>query len=440
MTHPAQDQLIALLKQKGTGKTMSKALSASQCALFQDLLLNTHADTVTKATLLIAFFMLKNTPDEQAFFEELSANYVQRVPAACFFLFNPQQPSDYPELQRCLYQVMAGQALHETDCYTVCKACLDPGVPDIFKACLLEGLRLKEESPTENRVFLAYFYQQTQRLEAKVPLLLDIASAYDGFNRHPNLLLALAPLLASCGFPVLLHGLKTVSPKFGLTLHRSLLAFGKDPLHTMERAVAAIEDPSLGWAYCDQAVFFPALHALVSCRNAMVKRPVLATIEKFLCPIQTTGKHILVTGYTHPAYRDKTRTLLNTLPHCADYVFVRGIEGASFAPADRRCPVITKHKPDTFASPDTYNLSFPAIPEKNPAITLEQNKHAIEEALTDASSFYSRWLCYNALFILDHLTLVSCTKTLQTSLQTAITSGRAWSHFQRYPDLVEPML
>ena len=53
-----QEQLIGLLKQKGTGKTMSKSLTVTQCKLATDFLLSANCSLTTKTTLLMAFLML----------------------------------------------------------------------------------------------------------------------------------------------------------------------------------------------------------------------------------------------------------------------------------------------------------------------------------------------------------------------------------------------
>ena len=51
-------------------------------------------------------------------------------------------------------------------------------------------------------------------------------------------------------------------------------------------------------------------------------------------------KNFLTTGYTHPAYRETTRSLLSSHPHVSEFLFFRGVEGSSQLPTDKRAPYI----------------------------------------------------------------------------------------------------
>ena len=84
----AQHDLVSLVKIKGVGKTMSKSLSPEQLDQASTLLLDTSTEDATKATLLVAFLMLENTPEEQHWFNILKTHYKTRVPQACYFLFD----------------------------------------------------------------------------------------------------------------------------------------------------------------------------------------------------------------------------------------------------------------------------------------------------------------------------------------------------------------
>ena len=56
------------------------------------------------------------------------------------------------------------------------------------------------------------------------------------------------------------------------------------------------------------------------------KRPVLATVEKFLQPIVTSQRNIMLTGYA-PPYRQKTIDLIQSLPQQTDAFIVRVLKG-----------------------------------------------------------------------------------------------------------------
>ena len=143
--------------------------------------------------------MLDNTPVEQNCLEYIKQNY-QHCPDSCHFLFNPHSQTTNTRLVNCAHHILAKKDLSESQLTYVTKAILNPDIANPYKAAILEGLRLKEESEQENNFFLTYFYQQAQRTHVNVPILIDLATAYDGFNRHPNMVLAIAPLLAAIEF------------------------------------------------------------------------------------------------------------------------------------------------------------------------------------------------------------------------------------------------
>ena len=432
----SQEELVKLVKIKGIGKTMSKSLDSSQLTLCTQLLLDPKAHMATKTTLLVAFLMLNNTPDEQQWINDIKSDFKHKIPTECYFLFIKPLESNHKELISCIYNVIDKKNLSETELDLCCRAILDPSTPDYYKSALLEALRLKEESKEENAYFLKYFYSKTNHHKVNCPLLIDIASAYDGFNRYPNLLLGLAILLGSVGFPSILHGCKEVSPKFAHTIHKLLKLLKKNPLYSNKEVQHKLEDPSVAWAYIDQSISFPDFHDLVDVRTDLVKRPILASIEKFMQPFVADSTYI-VTGFTHPAYRKKTIELLSCLPHCSDFLFVRGIEGSALAPIDRRCPTIYSTKKQTqiiedFSSPIDYAIKKDESCIANKELTINESVEILKEGLSSSTSMTGQWLVYSALLILDKLNLITDPKTMKTKLEQAIDSKKCLSHLNNY--------
>ena len=430
-----QANLVLLLKQKGTGKTMSKSLSIAQCDELSTYLSDPECFIATKTTILMAFLMLDHTNDEASWFAKLQSTYKNLIPKECFFLFDSTIQTPSPILQTCIYKLTRHQSLSHDELEPALSACLEIATPTYMIAAFLEGLRLKEESEEENAFFLTYLWQHAKHTTLEIPLLIDLATAYDGFNRHPNLLLALATLLASIGFPSIIHGCKDVSPKFGITLHKLLLEAKKDPLKSIDSISQCLQDRSIAWGYCDQSLSFSALHALRECRSEMVKRPVLATVEKFLQPFLSYHQNFLVTGYTHPAYRSKTSLLLDRLSHCDGYTFVRGVEGSPFAPLDRRCPIIANISSDVyegFSSPEDFGFTKCDDFSPDTGITTAQSLSVTLTALKDSRSLAAQWVIYNALMIVNSLKLTDSIDTTKHQLIESIDSGLALSHWNRY--------
>ena len=234
---------------------------------------------------------------------------------------------------------------------------------------------------------------------------LDFAqSLLDGFNRHYFVLPFVSALLGSIGVPCLLHGVEAVGPKYGITPFKLLQSAGLNPLKSINDVSHAIETPSIGWGYCDQTVYSPLLSSLIPLRHAMVKRPILATIEKFLLPILATNDTHLITGYTHPPYRQTTDYLLSQLPALSKRLICRGTEGSCQLPLDRRAPTLFLNKNENisdFVRPTNYGIDeqdrFDPIPE----ISCDNILHEGVLALQGIENLVYSMILYQSMVILD---------------------------------------
>jgi anthranilate phosphoribosyltransferase len=199
---------------------------------------------------------------------------------------------------------------------------IDPVRAGIF----LIALRMKRETPEENRGVLQAILDSREAVIAEVDDLVDIADPYDGYNRTLPASPFLAPLLAESGIPAFSHGLNEVGPKYGVTHRHVLAAAGVDVDIDSAGAAARLADAAIGWAYVDQANYAPGLHDLIALRQRMVKRSVITTVEVLARPIRGRQRTHFVTGYVHkpypPVYADLAR-------HAGfdSALIVRGVEG-----------------------------------------------------------------------------------------------------------------
>ena len=133
-----------------------------------------------------------------------------------------------------------------------------------------------------------------------------------------------------------------MGPKFGATHHRVLAACGAPVASTPQEVGARLADPGVGWAYCDQSVFNPRLHALAELRSLIVKRPALATVEVMAGPVRGRRRTHVVTGYVHKPYA----RIYMALARCAGFdsaLIVRGIEGGIVPSLRQGAKVWTYH-------------------------------------------------------------------------------------------------
>ncbi len=206
------------------------------------------------------------------------------------------------------------------------RAVLDGAVDPVRAAVFLIALRMKRETDDENLGILDAVRETTGTVTAPVDEIVDLSDPYNGFNRNLPVSAFLPAVLAACGVPAVSHGVETVGPKFGATHHRVLAAGGAPVASTPAEVCARLADPETGWAYCDQSVFNPKLHALAGLRSLIVKRPALTTVEVMAGPVRGRRHTHMVTGYVHKPY---ARIYLRLAREAGfdSALIVRGIEG-----------------------------------------------------------------------------------------------------------------
>lgn len=199
---------------------------------------------------------------------------------------------------------------------------IDPVRAGIF----LIALRMKRETPEENRGVLQAILDTREGVVAEVDDVVDIADPYDGYNRTIPASPFLAPLLAELGIPAVSHGLNAVGPKYGVTHRHVLAAAGVDVDLSSADAAARLTDPAAGWTYVDQANYAPGLHDLIELRQRMVKRSVITTVEVLARPISGRLRTHFVTGYVHKPYPP---VYANLARHAGfdSALIIRGVEG-----------------------------------------------------------------------------------------------------------------
>ncbi len=208
----------------------------------------------------------------------------------------------------------------------VMRALLSGDADPVQAGVYLIALRMKRETDDENRGSLQAILEATDRAEAAVDELLDIADPYDGFTRGLPVSPFLPAVLAALGVPAFSHGLETVGPKYGITHRKVLRAAGVDVDRTPEQVAAQLADPDIGWGYVDQSRFCAPLYALLPLRQRIVKRPVLTTVEVLAHPIRARRKTHFMSGYVHKPY-PRIYALLARHTGFDSMLLVRGVEG-----------------------------------------------------------------------------------------------------------------
>lgn len=179
---------------------------------------------------------------------------------------------------------------------------LNRSVSDVQAGVFLIAARMKLETVEENIGYWRALERTTVQRTVGLEHLLQIADPFDGFNRVPYCGFFAMPVLAAMGLPA--YGFSTASlpPKYGITFEDLLTGHYKvREDDSLERRAAILEEFQFGYIAAGQC--HPSLEALRQLRVEIVKRPMLATLEKMLLPLRTAdGKNYLATGYFHKGY------------------------------------------------------------------------------------------------------------------------------------------
>ena len=431
-----QNKLIQLLKKKGVGPTMQKQLTKDELAELSDLFTQPDINITTKATMLTAILTLEKNPDERAWLEQLKLNPSDKLPIELLPLLNPTDNS-HPLLP-AIHKAIQHNDLTKSECLTHFESVFNETVPTYLKASFLEAERLKRESPTENQTCFDIMWSHSQHHTTSCPILIDFANAYDGMNRNLYLTPFIACLLASIGFPCILHGIDEVSPKKGQNPYKLLKLANKNPLLPPEEVISQLENPDIGWGYLDQSYSSPTIHSLKECRTLMVKRPILATLEKILQPIRSTQTTLIITSYTHPPYKQKMTDLFNhtysSKKTVTKELLVRGMEGSIQCDIDRRTPYVfmDEEKPPTtdFISPKDIGINEYPRTQPNYDYTEKDSLEAGINALKNTSGYARDLILYNAFIIITLSGLCSKEDAI-TKLNTSLRDGIALNHWEK---------
>ena len=213
--------------------------------------------------------------------------------------------SSEERMQGYLQKIAAGPKLSkdltENEAEDALSLILDEKVSQVRIGVFLIAARMKIETVQEN---IGYWRALQKRISPKkivLDKLLQIADPFDGFQRIPYFGFYAIPVIAEMGLPVYGHSALPLPPKSGITFedllvnHYQVISSGKGELRIQQ-----IQKFKFGFMNTGDCL--PELENLRTIRAEIVKRPMLATLEKILMPLQADGKNFLATTYFHRGY------------------------------------------------------------------------------------------------------------------------------------------
>jgi anthranilate phosphoribosyltransferase len=200
---------------------------------------------------------------------------------------------------------------------------LDNQVSSIRAGVFLIAARMKLETVPENVGYWRALQNRVSSVRIDLDKLLQIADPFDGFERVPYFGFYAISVIAQLGLPVYGHSALPLPPKFGITFEQILQDHYR--ITNLEQRKALLEKHR--FSYLSTADTLPKLEALRSMRTEIVKRPMLATLEKILLPIQAR-ENILATTYFHRGY-EIAFTEIGKLSQFDKVIIGNGMEGTT---------------------------------------------------------------------------------------------------------------
>lgn len=324
MTDKVEKPLNALVKGIqfiGIGKHGSKDLPP---ALLEEILGELRANSAKPVQGGAFFGALANkgiAPHEFVLEEYLGRGLLSQ-PEKLFDRICTDTPAD---LRPVGVKLLSGQALTVVEARQLGEFLFSEQPGDAFRGMAVSILRVRYETDDEylglmqaaRATFAEGFMQPTT-----VPQpLIQLAEPFDGVEHSYVYTPVLAEALHQLGYGVLATVGRSSGPKLTLNAWQVYRSLGAQFLKSNQELLG--QSPRYGWAL-DQRDVSPALDAWVERRQAILKRPFLATLEKVLNP---TGANILITSVFHLTYMEKMVELAGMAGFQAAIVLKRGLEG-----------------------------------------------------------------------------------------------------------------
>ena len=302
----------------------------------------------------------------------------------------------------------------------------DGEATDAQVGAFLMAERMKSETVEELLAFVEEGRARTAKIDSDQNGVLDCAGAYDGRGKSFAATIPTSAVLAALDVPVVLHGSRTLPPKYGVALIDILEELGVPVEKDADQAGDTLKHSQI--AFLDTEAFCPPLHRLRPIREQLGVRSLLNTAEKFLNP---ASADFLIAGVFHSTALDKAAELMMRLGHRKGMV-VQGVDGSEDVPVNRPsgiCIISDGTAEKRLVDPQEYGLKTDMESVK---LSPAEQAAGVVGVLQDATHSYRNFVLWNSAI---RLLLVEKAADLGEGVEMAravLDDGRAWAAFQRW--------
>lgn len=389
-TTTSEPAIRRAIKAVAVGKKGSKPLDEN---LIDELINDFKEDRVTpieRGAFFGALVMKGITPAEQKLESIIAHNafsdFKKMVGAIA---------TDAPDMiQWVCEKLLSGSTLDKQTTYKVGQFLFSDEKGEGARGMIASILRVRYETDEEYEGLLQAVHETIKpEFRHAVPAgkpIIQIAEPFDGCD-HSNMITPLvARNLQDLGYRVVTLCGRNSGPKFGNNIYDIAQQLKGDFLG--KSAALSDEPKAFGW-FLKQKDLSDALDQWVDRRHKIIKRPFLATIERFVNPLTAD---ICIASAFHPPYGEKMLTMAERMGFKGNIIVRNGLEGTVAFPLLRSAKILcsARQADGTYLRHEfEYNVQEelgikPDIEEKliNPSV--EKNVALINEFVDNGQTSY----------------------------------------------------
>jgi len=377
--HNKDNPIIRGIKTVGIGKKGSKALDATLVGEIMEDLSQTQVPLLQQGAFFGALMIKGLTETERALEKALPPGALNDPKILCRYL-----AYDAPDhIREICARLVENETLSLDSARELGRFLLSETPGDGARGLAASIMRVRYETDEEYQGLLEAIQETLEPpFRQDIPQgqpVIQLAEPFDGVD-HSNLITPLiAQYLQTLDYRVVSLAGRNSGPKSGNNLFDLVQAMTVEFMTNSQQL--ANPNPPFGW-YVNQQDMSKSLDRWVELRRAIIKRPFLATLERFVNPCRAS---IFIASAFHPPYGEKMLEVCERAGYPAAIVVRNGLEGTIAFPLKRNvkilCSVRQENKKylrnEIDFSPEQFLNTTVPIEEKLDHPILEKNKELI---------------------------------------------------------------
>jgi anthranilate phosphoribosyltransferase len=375
---PHEPAIVRGIKTVGIGKKGSKPLSPELALEIVDDLKAGKVSAAAKGAFFAGLCVMeKGNALKVPPFAESSSDLLEEV------------TREAPEfVQWVCRQLLAGHTLDKHTAFDLGRFLFSDEVGDAARGWIASFLRMRYETDEEYEGLLKAI-EDTLGPIFRIPApqgepIIQISEPFDGVDHSYMITPLVGRYLQGLDYRVVHQVGHNSGPKSEMNLLDIAEALGQRP--AAGNADLALGKPAFGWFF-HQSLMSQALDRWVDLRRQIIKRPFLATLERFVNPLQAD---ILIASAFHPPYGEKMLNIAERAGFKGIIIVRNGIEGTAAFPLLRSVKLLLSARQN-----DGSFQRHEMVVENTPAVFAEEmiekpkaqdNANLIEAHLKTGSS------------------------------------------------------